>query len=195
MGVSAELYRQQLAGLLPQGMAWPQDPGSALQQLLGAFGATLATHDQTARTLVDDLFPAFTANFIDEWERVCGLPDACTVLGSQTLAERRASVVAKLGSSGGQSRAYFIGIAKALGYPDATIKEYRPRRFGMKFGTEYGGIDWAHCWQMNLPAAKVTKRQFNNPFGERYQVWGDAVLECTINQLKPAHTIVQFRYG
>ncbi len=195
MGVSAELYRQQLAGLLPQGMAWPQDPASALQQLLGAFGATLATHDQAARTLVDDVFPAFTTKFINEWERVCGLPDACTVLGSQTLAERRASVVAKLGSSGGQSRAYFIGIAKAMGYPSATITEYQPRRMGARMGTPYAGIDWAHVWQLNLPAQKITQRVSGSPFGERYRVWGDAVLECTINQLKPAHTLVKFKYG
>jgi uncharacterized protein YmfQ (DUF2313 family) len=194
MGVNAELYRQQLAGLLPQGMAWPQDPASALQQVLGAFGATLAAHDQTARALVDDVFPAYTVKFIDEWERVCGLPDACTVLGSQALAERRTSVVAKLGSSGGQSRAYFIGIAKAMGYPSATITEFRPRRCGQRFNTLYGGLDWAHVWQMNLPAQKVTPRVSGSPTGERYRVWGDAVLECTINQLKPAQTLVQFKY-
>ena len=195
MAVNPECYRQQLAGLLPQGMAWPQDSESHLQKLLAAFGSTLYQHDQSSRLLIDDLFPAQTNNFIQEWERVCGLPDACTVLGSQTMAERRASVVTKIASVGGQSRAYFIGIAKAMGYPSATITEFRPRRSGSRMGTRYGGLDWAHVWQLVLPAQKISPRLSGAPIGERYRVWGDAVLECTINQLKPAHTLVQFKYS
>ena len=58
--------------------------------------------------------------------KTLGLPDDCSIGEVDTIAKRRAAVVSKFISTGGQSRTYFIGIARAIGY-NITIKEYRGR--------------------------------------------------------------------
>ena len=61
--------------------------------------------------------------------KTLGLPDDCSIGEVDTIAKRRAAVVSKFISTGGQSRTYFIGIARAIGY-NITIKEYRRRAPG-----------------------------------------------------------------
>ncbi|WP_432721301.1 DUF2313 domain-containing protein [Jeongeupia wiesaeckerbachi] len=195
MAMSADDYREQLSALLPQGLAWPRDPDTILQRTLGSFGAGLAKLDTYGDALLDEAWPRSSYGLLADWERVAGLPDECSVLG-QTLESRRNAVAAKLAARGGQSPAYFIGIAAQYGHVDATITEFRARRYGRaRNGQRFGGWGWQYVWQLNLPAQTVEQRNSGDPFGEYYQVWGDSQLECVINKLKPAHTRVFFTYG
>ena len=196
MAVTGEDYRQQLSSLLPLGLAWSRNPASTLQKLLGAFGACLATVHARCDDLIREAVAPDSHELLDDYEKQCGLPDECTVQGTLTLAERQNAVAAKLAARGGQSRAYFIGVAAAAGYPDATITEFQPRRYGRsRMGERYGGPGWQFTWQFNLPASQVLHRRSGQPGGEPYQVFGNAAFECTINKLKPAHTRVFFAYG
>ncbi|GAB7128783.1 YmfQ family protein [Silvimonas sp. JCM 19000] len=196
MAVTSEDYRQQLSSLLPLGVAWSRNPDSVLQQLLAAFGAGFAAVHGRVDDLLREVFPLNSHELLDDYERVCGLPDECTVQGALTLAERQAAVATRLASTGGQSRAYFIGIAAAAGYSNATITEFRARRHGRaRMGERYAGTDWQFVWQFNLPVSQVLHRRSGQPMGEPYQVFGNASFECTINKLKPAHTRVFFAYG
>ena len=90
---------------------------------------------QTARSrnLVVDAFPATTVELLPEWENTLGLPDPCAG-PSPTLGQRIAQVVARLTDSGGQSVAYFVELARRLGY-DITVTQYAPSRFGRRFGS------------------------------------------------------------
>ncbi|XZG71736.1 YmfQ family protein [Chitinibacteraceae bacterium HSL-7] len=193
--MDADDYLQQCRALLPPGPAWEVGDGSPAGVQLLAVAGSAAGVDGQAADLLREADPRSTYQMLGDWERVCGLPDSCSVLSGLTLADRRAAVQAKLAATGGQSRAYFIGIAASMGYPGATITEFRARRHGARMGTGYGGLPWNHTWRLNLPAQQFRRRVSGSPFGERYQVGGDAHLECLIGKLKPAHTLVQFKYG
>lgn len=195
MRLTQDDYFAQLRQLLPPGPAWGADDGTLLARELAVLAGSFATVHARAEDLLREASPDETTEMLPDWERVCALPDSCSVQSSMTLADRRAAVAGKLASVGGQSKAYFIGVARALGYPNATITEFRARRFGRRMGEPYGGTDWQFLWQMNLPASQVTARRSGSPIGERYRVWGNAQLECVINKLKPAHTRVRFKYG
>ncbi|MBH2032382.1 MAG: DUF2313 domain-containing protein [Pseudomonadales bacterium] len=197
MAITAEDYGQQLSQLLPPGAAWSQDPESNLQLLLRAFGESLARAHLRADDLYRESDPGQANETLERWELALGLPDSCSVQGSQTLQERIAAVQAKIIAQGGQSRPYFISLAAALGYPSATITECCARRFGRaRMGEPYGGEAWEDAWQLNLPAALVIPRRHGrSAYGERYRVWGDAELECVMQKRKPAGSILSFRYG
>lgn len=118
MGLSAEQYRAQLQALLPPGAAWTREPGSVLSQFLLALADELARVDLRADDLIAEVDPRTTFEMLSDWERVFGLPAPCVPAG-QTTTERRNALVAKVTAVGGQSRAYFLAIANALGYVGA----------------------------------------------------------------------------
>ena len=195
--MSADAYGRQLGQLLPPGAAWTQEPGSNLQRLLRALGESLARVHQRSDDLFRETDPRQTFEVLDRWEAALGLPDTCSLHGSQTVGERVQAVVAKLAGQAGQSRAYFIALAATFGYPGVTITEYQARRHGRaRMGELYGGEDWEEVWQLNLPEQQVTTRQYGQAAcGEPYQIWGDTRLECIVSRDKPAGSIVLFSYG
>lgn len=197
MDVNGEDYGRQLGQLLPPGAAWSQDPESNLQLLLRAFGESLARAHRRTDDLYGEGDPGQPKETLERWEKALGLPDSCSVKGSQTLQERTTAVAAKIFAQGGQSRPYFIALASVLGYPKATITEFCARRYGRaRMGEPYGGEDWEDAWQLNLPETLVIQRRHGrSAYGERYQVWGDSELECVMQKRKPAGSILTFSYG
>ncbi|KPC53036.1 YmfQ family protein [Amantichitinum ursilacus] len=189
-------YLHQAMALLPPGPAWPAETTGPLARQLAALADSFARVDAAARSVIDESTPANAYALLEDWEDALGLPDECSVQGSQTLSERRQAASAKYIATGGQRADYYIGIAQAYGYPNATVTEYSARSYGRaRMGRRYGGWEWNYAWQLNLPAQQVLPRMGGAPFGEPYKVWGNAALECTINKLKPAHTRVFFVYG
>ncbi|MCY1452005.1 hypothetical protein D9M71_689020 [compost metagenome] len=125
-----------------------------------------------------------------------GLPDKCAGTLENTLQGRRNAVLAKLFSTGGQSIAFFQGVAGSLGY-DVTITEYRPFRAGLSCaGEPLTNGDWVYAWRVNAPEVSVIRFcAGQSAAGEPLQSWGNDSLECKINQMKPAQTIALYGYG
>lgn len=113
-----------------------------------------------------------------------------------SFEERRDALLGRVTGLGGQSRAYFIAVAAALGYP-ITIAEPRPFRCGIStVGMGLRDQEWAHCWVVY--SAGEAERLFRcgaSAVGDPFQSWGEALLECVIGRLAPAHTRVLFAYG
>ncbi|MES6459323.1 putative phage tail protein, partial [Cutibacterium acnes] len=85
-------------------------------------------------------------------------------------------------------------VARALGYV-VTIEEFRPFRVGSRVGGRLYDEPWHHAWQITAPNTHMTYfRAGQSRVGERLRAWGNQALECRINQLKPAHTVVIFAY-
>jgi len=187
-------YLGALQGLLPQGHAWPRDPGALLSLLLEAWAEELARVDARGEDLADEADPRVAFEMLTDWERTCGLPSAC--LGPlTTLQERRQAVAAKLGFQGGQSPAFFAGLATTLGY-QVTIAEFRPLRVGFRVGARCYSVDWAHVWRVNSQGASITLfRAGQSCAGERVRTWGNLKLECAVKAANPGHAIVHFAYG
>ena len=195
MAYSRDQYRDQLHALLPPGRAFPQDPGTTLDALLDAMAAELARVDGRGDDLLREAIPVTTSEMLTDWERVAGLPDNCSGLLPPTMQARRADLISKLTATGGQSPAYFIAVARALGF-DVRITEFRPFRAGE---TPVGGAltngDWAYTWRVKGPETSVQVFRVGlSAAGEPLAWWGNSSLECRLRKIKPAHTILQFAY-
>lgn len=193
MSYGAEQYREQLLARQPPGAALPADPDSNWGRLLLALADDFARADGRAEQLLDETDPRTTAELLADWERVAGLPDSC-VAAAQTTQERRAALVAKLTNLGGQSRQFFIDLAARLGYP-VTITEFRRYHCERDCGQPVNEEAWQFVWQVNAPATTV--REFSTESGaeDPLRSWGDELLECMFQRLKPAQTKVQFTYA
>ena len=192
---SAADFTRALQNLLPRGLVWPNAPDSVLAQLLAALAPTWSRHTQRDNYLLQDAFPATAVELLPEWEAALGLPDPCAG-ESPTLQGRQAQVVARLTGVGGQSIPYFIAYALLLGYT-ITVTEYSPFRMGcMAMGHALGSADWSHTWAVNAPLHTVTPfRMGLSGMGEPLESWGNVVLECELNEVKPAHTLLNFIYS
>lgn len=186
-------YTGALLSLLPRGRVWPKDPDSAQAKLMAGLAPSFQRLDARAQTLLVDAFPATTTELLPEWESSLGLPDPCDGPG-QTVDQRRAQVLNKFVSAGGQSVAYFVGVLTRLGYPDATITQYAPFRVGIDHvGFPIHGLEWAYHWTINLPNLSVFwfLVGISTVPGPLFSISDQAVF-CVIDDLKPAHTTVDF---
>jgi uncharacterized protein YmfQ (DUF2313 family) len=195
MGMTTTDYLRQLQGLLPPGPAWPRSDDALLTRLLGALAAELARVDGRAQRLVEEADPRTVGELFVDWEHVAGLPDACAQAfgGDQTMAQLRAALVGRLTTLGGQSPAYFIGLASALGYA-ITITEFRAHCVNDDVEFPLYDAAWTFAWQVNAALNTVTDITVDSTVEDPISAWGNALLECVIERLKPAHTTVLFSY-
>jgi uncharacterized protein YmfQ (DUF2313 family) len=186
-------YRQLLTGLLPQGDAWSREPGSVLGRLLEGFGAEPARAHNRLLDLLDEADPRTTLELLPEWERFAGLPDPCSGL-APSLAGRREQLTAKVTQRGGQTPAYFIGLAASLGFV-VTITEFPAFDCGSDCDAAVNGPAWLFAWQVNAPETTISEMGCESFCDEPLRHWGNEPLECALSRLKPAHTHVMFAYG
>ena len=190
-----EKYTSMLQNLLPLGLAWPRQPGTNMENFLAALAVELNRVDVRVEDMLRESYPLTSSELLTDWERVTGLPEECEGLAA-TVQKRREAVRQKLSSIGGQSPSFYISVMANLGY-EITITEFRPFRVGINAaGDPVYGEDWAYAWQVNAP--EETIRYFSagsGAAGEPLATWGNELLECVINRLKPAHTIVIFAYS
>lgn len=188
-------YLRQLQALLPPGPAWPKDDNALLTRLLSGLSVELSRVDGRAWQIAEEADPRTVAELFADWERVAGLPDACAVAfgGDQTVAQRRAALVGRLATLGGQSPAYFVGIAAAMGYA-ITITEFSEHTVNDDVNHPFYGAAWNFAWQVNAVLNTITEITVDSTADDPLAAWGNSLLECVINRLKPAHTTVLFSY-
>jgi uncharacterized protein YmfQ (DUF2313 family) len=195
-GFTAEDYAQVLADLLPRGWAWPRDPETVLMRVFGGLAVEFSRVHGRDCDLLAESYPGTAIEALTDWERITGLPDPCLPFPLNSLQARRRAVLFKLAARGGASKAYFIWIAGLLGFP-ITITEFAPFRAGRnRTGDRLYNQDWAYAWRVNAPEVNIFYfRSGQSTASERLRDWGNAVLECILTRLKPAHTILHFGYG
>ena len=195
-GLSVEDFKQQVIDLLPVGFAWPREENTIQSQFFESIAEELKRlHDRGCDLLEVESCPATVLELLTDWERVLGLPDPCTGV-PETIEERRALVIAKLNELGGQNIDYFIKLARIFGF-DITITECWPREYGSaEYGGEYLGPEWIFYWRVHSNIFNIRWREYGGAsYGDAYRWWGNAILECILNRLKPAHTTIIFTYG
>lgn len=180
--------------LLPRGRVWPRDPDSTQFAFWNAMAGTWKRNSDAAIGLLNDS-PAFSLNqMLPDWEATLGLPDDCAPAG-QSIQQRVQAVVAKFTAMGGQSAAYFIALAEAMGYPGVTITQYAPARAGRSHcGDPCGGlVGWFFVWTVNAPTLAVIYAACGIAHcGDPLYGLQANELECTIEKYAPAHTVVLF---
>lgn len=183
-----------LQNLLPPGRAWTRDPGAILTGLLRGLATGWERVHQRALQLLIDAFPANTEELLPEWEQTVGLPDPCA--GPEpSVSLRRVQVMARIQNAGGQSIPYFIAFALRLGYA-ITITEFAPFRVGMTVGLPLYGEAWAYAWEVHTPEFSVHYFLVGtDTAGNPLASWGDTILQCELQRIKPGHTILFFTYA
>jgi uncharacterized protein YmfQ (DUF2313 family) len=194
---TAQEYAHQFQRLLPRGAIWHR--GLALNQDadIEILMPTWSRLHQRLNDLIGMIFPCTQdpPELLTEWEETLGLPDPC--IGElATVQERIMAVCIKFTARGGQSKEYFIAIAAALGI-EITITEFRPFEVGLnRAGDPLYGEAWAHTWQVNIPSTAIVYFSTGgSTAGDPLRNWGNSILECVLEALKPAHTILIFTYG
>ena len=194
MRTAAE-YKKQLASLLPPGRLWDalQTDGTMADKLLSALAEEFARVDFRASDLMAEIDPRRALELLPEWEAWAGLPEVCT--GSlATIEQRRSALRQKLTSVGGQSRAYFVGLAKAIGY-FVIIDEFPVFTCESPCNQPIHGEEWRFVWRVNAPEVTIIDFTCESPCNEPLRSWGNSLLECTIMEFAPAHTNVLFGYN
>ncbi len=183
--------------LLPPGQAWPRDGESLLTRVLTALADGWNRLHARALRLVEEADPRTAREMIMDWETVCGLPDECT-FSATTLEERREAVVRKLTYRGGQSRTYFQGLAKALGY-EIEILEFRPFVCGLaRVGDVLtAGHEVRHVWRVWVKGVRATRFRcgVSSCPDKLGKIDYAEDLECLLTRWKPAHTRLVFGYN
>lgn len=196
MALSADHYLQQLKQLLPRGLAWSRDVTSIWHKLLSGLADEMARVDGVAWALLDEADPRRASALLEQWERVAGLPDACTltIAGVQTIEQRRAALLAQLSGTGGQTPAFYVALAASLGYV-VTVTEFAPYDVDDNVDLPIYGNEWAFAWQINAPLVTLTQSTVDSDVDMPLAVWGNAALECLINRYKPAHSTALYSYS
>lgn len=192
---SASDYLFALQALLPRGRVWSRDPGTVQTKVLTGLVQSYARTNVSANQLLVEALPSTTFQLLPEWEATMGLPDPCAGV-SPTIQGRRSQVVARFTGVGGQSVAYMVSFAKSLGY-NITVKQYAPARVGQaRVGQRLNGPAWAHAWSINSALNTVIRSRIGTAAaGEPLASWSNAVLECELKSIAPAHTSLFFTYS
>jgi len=201
MSYSADDFNHALLALLPRGKAWPKDPSSAQVRALSFIGPTFARLSARAEQLLVDAFPSTAVELLATWEALLGLPDPCA--GPATsIAERQAQVIARLIGTGGQAMQFLIDFAALFGYT-VTITEQAPaggtltqfvagNTAGTRLVTDTGNDVFTYV--VNAPLVSSSHFVAGSHAGEPLASWGNTVLECVMDEVKPAHCKVIFAY-
>jgi len=195
MAVTADDYLLAMQGLLPPGAAWSKDPDAYTTRLLGGLAQEMARVDGRTAGLLEEADPRTTAELFADWERVAGLPDDCVTAfaGTQTVDQRRAALVGRLATLGGQSRAYYIALAASLGYT-VSITEFVPHTVDSTVDDPLYDTPWTYAWQVNAPLNTITYADVDSTVDEPLASWGSSLLECVLARVRPAHTTLIFAY-
>jgi len=193
MGMTADQYFSQQVALLPRGILWDSLVEHELGELLRAQAKEYARIDARTDDLLKEADPRKTYEMLIDWETDFGLPEKCTD-EALTLEQRNKVLHAKVTNLGGQSRQFFIDLAKGLGY-DITITEFSIFNFESSFEDPMTDENWLFVWRVNAPEETINYMTVESGLDEPYATWGNERLECSINRLKPDHTTVLFAYG
>lgn len=195
MGMTQEKYVSMLQALLPPGSAWSREPDAVLTNLLRAWTAEFARQGERIEDLLNEFIPVNVHELLTDWERVLALPDSCTANVDLSIDQRRAAVAVKFTSVGGQSRQFFIDLAASLGFPGATIDEFRPMTCNDTCNDALYSVDDRYVWQISLPSSGgVFISNCNSDCNSALASWGNELVECAITKRKSADTDVIFAY-
>ncbi|EKN3395790.1 TPA: YmfQ family protein [Yersinia enterocolitica] len=192
---SVNEYTAAIQSLMPGGLVWPKISGGVQTSTLRALARSYQRSDEDARDLLDAAFPSTATAMLPEWEATLGLPDLCAIGEIDSIIQRQRAVVSKLFGIGGQSVAYFIRVAEALGYT-ISITQYRQACSGMSVcGDAINGEEWPFTWLITAPETTINYAQCGLTYcSDPLRLWGNKQLECRLTVLNPSHTILKFGY-
>lgn len=196
MVVAPNTWLPSLLALLPPGRAFTREPGTVLVQLLTAIAIRLGVSQALLEDLAIQHDPRLATSLLPDWERLLALPDACTPAGLQVV-DRQRLAFQRLVELGGQSRAYFIGLAALHGEPGVTISEFQQATCNSDCNSTLNSQADEFVWRANIPHAALNARwaTCESDCNSSLQEYTPSLIECAFKERKPAHTTVIFSYS
>ncbi len=195
MALKTEAYKAVLTALFPPGKAWNVTVQTLLGKLAHGFAPELARIDARTEILMNEVDPRTSVEMLADWERVCGLPDPCTTAINQPVPIRRSDVIAKLSSTGGQSKSYLMAICAAQGFLITILEFYEAKAGRLRCGGRLTNGPWKFTFRIAADEAAITEFVVDgSTVGEPLRYWDNDRLVCIVNKHKPAHTYAQFTY-
>ncbi len=196
MALTAAHYLGQLQALMPSGAAWPRDPVHVQTRTLAALAEELARVSARFDDLSGEADVRAADELLTDWERLLGLPDDCQAGLALSIADRRRITTQRLIEKGGQSTAYFLGLAELLGEPGCTITEFRPMNCNDDCNDALYSPEDRFNWRLTMPHAAVNARPMNcnDDCNDPLDLSSPSLIVCPITERKPAHTNVFFAY-
>ena len=185
-------HRDLLAALLPPTSYVASAP--SVDRSLTVEGRELDRALSDSAAALGALQPWIWQQWLEDWERVYGLPAPCS-RGEQLLQERIAHLAVAFLERGGISRAWLMRYASLAGY-DVTIDEYLPFQAGRsRAGDALTNGGWLYAFRVSVHGDVYREfRAGQSVAGEALRTWGDPILECIIDQRKPAHAVALIAY-
>lgn len=195
--MTSSAYLAQLRALMPPGEAWDTSPGSEMGAILSGISKEFVRVDTRAADLLRERHPRTAVELLPEWEAHYGVP---TIPGS--TIEQRQIIVAWYHSHGGDIKMpHYAELAELFGYT-ATIAGYTEAM------CEWYCCDddfWEEPWlpaSAGLAGAGDTLAAEDRLLPWIWEVTITAIpavlpaptIEELINDLRPAHIHVNYRY-
>lgn len=184
-----------LASYLPNGRLFDakNKEGSNLRKILLGLAQEWLNFRGKINEVYDEYNPANTTALIEEWEGFVGIPDDC-LSNTGSLEERRKNILLKLAGINATTAQQFENVAAILGF-DVTVRA----------GVDVVGFPYTFpIVLLDDDAAPFTiivdldeslkPSGFPLTFPIELSSAFPEILQCFFNKLKPANTIVVFRY-
>jgi uncharacterized protein YmfQ (DUF2313 family) len=165
--------------------------GKKFRQLLLGLAKSLQRTEDKLETAWEEIDPATTTSFIDDWESALGIPDDC-FLGNGPIEERRLHVIVKLGASV-QTAEDFEDLAAELGLSIKVTSGISHSVFPFTFPILFFDSPKEARFTMVVNVLDKLTGSFPYTFPITF---GNPTLElvkCLFNKLKPANTQIIFR--
>ena len=149
--------------------------------------------------LMNDIFfessPFTTEEFLGAWEVEYGLPEPCSTRPPGTIEDRKKELQRKALSEGNASPEYFEGLCRQLGVDVTITTESEP----MMLCTDncVSAVvpqEMSFVWYVNVFNSEENFMSCIDPCTYPLRWTEGQDIECFLNQIKPAHTIIVFRY-
>lgn len=215
-------YGVEFLTFLPQGQAWPREPGSNLVKGCNGLADTWGFVDGRAADLLEiesdprlthDIDPSYGPyrGLLSDWERAWGLPDPCFP-PTPSEEDRRRMLVFKMTLLGGQSREFFERMSAWVGH-EIHISEWSPFTCGISEcgDTRYeydqtglyrwyiGAPENRYYWFVDADTAVLEWFRCGTPYSEcgvhhHLEIMTESPIDCLLQRWKPAHTRMAFNY-
>ena len=190
-----EEQAQTLANYLPSGRAFGAKnlSTSNIRNLLRGFSNELIIVDNFIKLFRTDIVPGQTQFFLEEWERVVGIPDHCFD-GKGTILERRTAVVLKLAALGIQTNSDFVRLAETFGLSvTVTSGSVTSTIFPWIFPVKFYATDKAARFTIVVTPIETIGETFTYTFPIPFGTENLVILKCLFNEFRPANVEVVFQ--
>lgn len=197
MALTERDYSHQIDELLPRGPIWKRTPGGALDAVLYALGREAARVDARINQVIEESDPRTSIEELARWFDDYGIPSACLeAIADPSQEQMRQELLAKITSNLGLTAAFFESLAGTLGY-QAKVTTFTEHDVNDDVAHPLYEKQWTTVMTLGITIRSNGNAEYLDvTWGadEPLARWENALLECVIRALAPAHVYVIFMY-